>query len=262
MKRLARRVLIPAALLGGCLVGPGAAAEPLVDISAELDRLMVEHGFEVRGIEQTEQMQGRAEGDELLPRLRLLLDGFDHVIVQNQTGGIDRVIILGEKVAVVSPPPVSDSGSSGPGGASAGEAPATGAEPKPGEPIVLPTRRQGASHAVTVGLEGAGGQRVEQNMLVDTGADRVVLPASLVAPLGIPPAELRLQQIQTANGMVDGRIGVLSAIWLGEQRVGGVSVAFIEDSKLGGNALLGMSLLARYRITIDDEHNQLTLTKR
>lgn len=259
MKHLARRISIHATLLGGCLVGLVAAAESLVDVSAELDRLMVEHGFEVRGIEQTEQMQGRAEGDELLPRLRLLLDGFDHVIVQNQTGGIDRVIILGEKVAVVSPPPVSDSG---PDGASAGEAPATGAEPTPGEPIVLPTRRQGASHAVTVGLEGAGGQRVDQTMLVDTGADRVVLPASLVAPLGIPPAELRLQQIQTANGMVDGRIGVLNAVWLGEQRVDGVAVAFIEDSKLGGNALLGMSLLGRYRITIDDEHNQLTLIKR
>jgi aspartyl protease family protein len=33
----------------------------------------------------------------------------------------------------------------------------------------------------------------------------------------------------------------------------------VEDTRLGENALLGMSVLGRYRMTIDDEHGLLTL---
>jgi predicted aspartyl protease len=54
----------------------------------------------------------------------------------------------------------------------------------------------------------------------------------------------------------------LDGVWLGESRISGVSVAFIEDSRLGGNALLGMSVLGRFRVTIDDEQNQITLAAR
>jgi len=38
-----------------------------------------------------------------------------------------------------------------------------------------------------------------------------------------------------------------------------VDTAFIEDAQLGGGGLLGMSVLGRFRVTIDDEHNRLTL---
>ncbi|MCK7578290.1 MAG: retroviral-like aspartic protease family protein [Chromatiales bacterium] len=96
-------------------------------------------------------------------------------------------------------------------------------------------------------------------MLVDTGADRVVLPISLISSLGLSPDALQPQQVQTANGAVDARIGRLAAIWVGSKRVEDVEVAFIDDQRLGGTSLLGMSLLGRFRLTIDDEKNQLTL---
>jgi hypothetical protein len=36
-------------------------------------------------------------------------------------------------------------------------------------------------------------------------------------------------------------------------------VAFIEDGKLGGSGLLGMSVLGRYKMTMDDAENRITL---
>jgi clan AA aspartic protease (TIGR02281 family) len=256
MKNLVRRILIGLSWIG-CVLLPAAAAAPLVDVEEELERLMAQHGFEVRGIEQTVDMEGRAEGTELVPRLRVLLDGFDHVILQDEDGGVDRIIILGEKVAVVAPPLIVDGGS----GLAPDGTPDEGTG-QTGDAIVLATQRQGTSHAVNLTLEGPNGQRVQRVLLIDTGSDHVVLPASLIGPLGISPSDLRMQTVQTANGTVDARLGTLSGVWLGEHRVEGVSAAFIDDTRLGGNALLGMSLLGRFRVTIDDEQNQLTLAAR
>lgn len=254
MPRPARPILMIASLLGLGLAG-GVLAASMVNVAEELRQLMNQHGFEVRGIEQTEEGLGRRVEDEgLVPRLRQLLDGFDHVIVQNETGGVDRIIIIGEKVALVTPPPMIQEG--GPG-----LTPASDDTPSD-EPIVVPTQRQGTSHAVTLTLEGANGQRIERVLLIDTGSDHVVLPASLMMPLGIDPNDLRSQTVQTANGTVEARLGNLTAVWFGENRVVGISAAFIEDDLLGGNALLGMSVLGRFRVTIDDEKNQLTLAAR
>ena len=40
-----------------------------------------------------------------------------------------------------------------------------------------------------------------------------------------------------------------------------VAVAFIDDARLNGNLLLGMSFLRRFRVTLDDDNNQLILTR-
>ncbi|HSO80212.1 MAG TPA: peptidase A2A, partial [Chromatiaceae bacterium] len=56
------------------------------------------------------------------------------------------------------------------------------------------------------------------------------------------------------------RMGRLAGVWLGEHKIADVQVSFIDDAKLGGNALLGMSVLGRYRMAIDDEANHLTLS--
>jgi hypothetical protein len=41
-----------------------------------------------------------------------------------------------------------------------------------------------------------------------------------------------------------------------------VAVAFLDDDKLGNAGLLGMSVLGRYQLTIDDQENRITLTGR
>lgn len=227
---------------------PYPAGAERVPVSAELERLAAEHGFSVRGTEHTEGAEGRSDREELLPRLRRLLEDFDHVIVQRGDGGVERVIILGEKSLVAPVPAVP---------ASPGEASAA-AE---GD-IVLTSIRRGTQHAVRASLEGAEGDKVDQVLVVDTGADFVVLPLSLAERVGLETEELPTREMQTANGTVSARMGSLPALWLGETRLEGIEAAFIEDDKLAGNGLLGMSVLGRYRLTIDDEHSQITLSAR
>jgi aspartyl protease family protein len=224
----------------------GAAAAPVI-VNAELERLMLEHGFEVTGIEYTVDAVAHAEGTQLIERLRLLLENFNYVIVQNSAHGVARILILGEKTAVAPPP--------------AAPAP-TAAPPTAAADIVLPTQRQGASHLVTLTLEGANNQHIQQPMLIDTGADQIVLPTSLIARLGLNPATLRERPVQTANGSVNARLGRLPAVLLGTERLTNLAVAFIDDQRLGGQALLGMSVLGRFRMTIDDANNQIILAKK
>lgn len=230
------------------LVGVTAQAEP-VDLATELARLQASHGFEVRGAEHLEAATGRSEGADVFQRLRLLLERYDHIIVQQPGGAVERVIILGRTLpgtprTVVSVDPAAESD------------PADGSGP-----IELTTIRSGNQHSVEVSLEGPGGQRVERLLLVDTGADSVVLPASMIAALGLDQAALGEREVQTANGKASARVGRLAAVWLGERQVSDVEVAFLDDDKLAGAGLLGMSVLGRYQMTIDDATNRLTLTR-
>lgn len=249
LRQVPVRCLAPLAL--GLSMGVAAAEQ--VDVAQELERLMAQYGFQMKpaDLAQTRDKQGRSEDIELLPRLKVLLEGFDHIIVQSPGGGVERILILGTKTPYTPPPPA----------APATPAPeSTDATPaNPASEIVLDTRRVGTSHTVSLTLEGESGRRVQRSLLVDTGADYVVLPNSLIPLLGLSPNKLRTQQVQTANGNVDASLGTLPAVWLKEQRVTGVAVAFIDDRRLGGNALLGMSLLSRFKLTIDDEQNRLRL---
>lgn len=234
-----------ALVLAFCLLplSHSAGAER-VSVSAELERLAAAHGFSVRGREHTADAIGRADSPELFPRLRRLLEEFDHVIVQGAAGGVERVIILGEKTQAV---PVQT---------------AVGGQAAPGGELVLESIRRGTQHAVQASIEDARGGRVPQVLVVDTGADYVVLPLSVAGQAGLDPDTLGTREMQTANGTVSARMGRLPALWLGETRLEGVEAAFIEDDRIAGTALLGMSVLARYRVTIDDEHNQITLSAR
>ncbi len=265
MKRIVACVLI--GFLAILYRGP-AVASAKVDVANELERLAATHGFEIKPehLEKTRNHQGRAELEDLMPRLRELLASFDHIIVQKPGGGIEKVLILGETVQYNPPPtaPASGGGTKQPDGEEKGDKgkPADGSDADGDGDIVLSTQRKGTQHMVQVALEGAEGNKVDHQFLVDTGADHLVLPASMLDILKIPDASLKPTRAQTANGKVDARLGLLNAVWLGEHRIVGVIASFIEDDKLGGNALLGMSVLSRYKMTIDDEKNTLTLSKK
>jgi predicted aspartyl protease len=84
----------------------------------------------------------------------------------------------------------------------------------------------------------------------------------LLPSLGIDAQDLRDQEVQTANGRVTAKIGRLPGLWLDRERLADVEAAFIDDGKLGGHALLGMNVLGRYRMTIDDERSELRLFDR
>lgn len=245
------------ALVAMLLLGlVGSARGEHADVAEELERLMAAHGFTMRDadIEATRDFEGRVGGSDLLARLRTLLEDFDHIIIQKPEGGVERVIILGEKAAYA--PPQTTLADDAPGDGEAAQEGDAGGE------IVLETQRQGNSHAVILSIEGQRGKRVQRVLLLDTGADYVVLPASLIAQLGIAPNKLSTQLVQTANGKVEAQLGKLEAIWLGKRRVEGVDAAFIEDQRLGGKGLLGMSVLGRFKVTIDDDNNRVVLAEK
>jgi clan AA aspartic protease (TIGR02281 family) len=253
-----RMLILGCAAIGGlCGFSTGAIAAQ-VEVAPELERLAAEHGFEVTGAEHLQDAVGRAEGDEPFARLRLLLERFDHIILQAPDGNVARVIVLGEATpGAVIPKTVID------GGAAAGTEDGDGdAESEEPTDVELATVRNGSQHSVAVALEGPNGERVERLMLIDTGADTVVLPKSLIAELGIDERRLGSRQVQTANGRAQARSGRLTGSWLGEQRLGNIEVAFLDDENLGTSGLLGMNVLGRYQMTIDDESNTLRLTRR
>jgi len=234
-------------LLAPMLVMAAAAAED-VDIATELDRLKATYGFTVTGEEHLEDASGRAEGGDVYRRLRVLLRRFDHIIVQDPAGRIERVLIVGPTNPAAAPSTVVEVDEP--------------AEEDGAQQIELPTTRDGNQHSVEVTLEGAEGRRLKRMLLIDTGADAVVLPVSMIAALGIAEERLSPRDVQTANGTTEALMGKLPAVWLDGQRVGEVEVAFLEDDKLSADGLLGMSVLGRYQMTIDDEHDRLTLTRR
>jgi aspartyl protease family protein len=221
---------------------PDLAAEQ-VEVSYELERLAEEYGFAVLGLEKTEESFGRAEGEELYLRLRRLLENFDHVIVQSPTGAVDRVIVLGVKVPFVPSPP-------------------TSVPDDEDTDIRMETQRHGSQHLVRVSLDGKGATKIQRELQVDTGSDYLVLPVSLIEALGVDKESLKAKEMQTANGKVQAQVGTLPSLWLGNHRIRNVETAFLDDEKLAGNGLLGMSVLGRYKLTIDEEGNSITLGRK
>lgn len=232
-------------LVAGLCSASAAWAQP-VALGEELQRLRNQYNFDVKGEEHLEEATGRSEGEDLLARLRLLLERFDHVIVQDSSGGVERIIILGRTTSAPAPPMVVVTPPGGP--------PAAGG----GTTIELKATPAGAGQMVEVSLEGPGDKRVTLSLLADTGAEMVVLPRSLIPQLGLKEADLAEAQVHTANGTASARTGRLAGVWLGTTKVADVGVAFLDDDKLGVSGLLGRSVLGRYEVTFAERHIKLT----
>lgn len=139
------------------------------------------------------------------------------------------------------------------------------ARTRPGE-ITVSTQRIGYQHRVGGVVVGPGGSPVPVDFVIDTGASTVVLPTSMIDRLGIDRGQLRESRAQTARGMVGILTGRLDTVEIGGPRnpviAWDVEVAFVEDRYLGGTALLGMSFLGRYTVTIDDTNATMILVER
>ena len=102
------------------------------------------------------------------------------------------------------------------------------------------------------------------NFLIDTGASIVLLPESLAEQLGYDLEEMHGLNVETANGQVVFKGGSLGGVEIsggGKRDIArNVRVAFGPDSAVG-TALLGMSVLGRYRMTMDDDLNEIILER-
>ncbi len=121
------------------------------------------------------------------------------------------------------------------------------------------TTRRGAHHLVETVLVGPNGTGQTFSLILDTGASTIVLPSSMIEELGFKSNELKSGMANTANGQVPIRLGKLQQAQIGHAKAREVAVGFIADDKIGNKYLLGMSFLNRFRVTIDDDTNRLTL---
>lgn len=164
-------------------------------------------------------------------QLSALLQGYNYILAENRPGKIERVVITGAAHSGGRTPPSS----------------------------TIQTLRIGAHHQVEAVLVGPNGVPQTVSVLVDTGASTVVLPTSMIPSLGFDADRLGTGISQTASGQVHTKIGELAAVTVGPASAEKVQVSFIADKRLNGAMLLGMSFLNRFRVTIDDERNEIVL---
>jgi aspartyl protease family protein len=221
-------------VLGLC--GRMAFAEPN-DLRSRLERLAAESNFAIGGLEWIGPEAARDQRGSVPDRLSSLLRDYNYVLIHDGRGGIERVLITSPKTSE-----------------------AKGSEAKgPLDSATVSTVRVGNHHLVEAAITGANGTVRTVRLIVDTGASSLVLPASMILELGFAQEDLQPGMSRTINGSVPIVVGMLRSVRVGAASADNVRVSFVADEKLHGAMLLGMSFLQRFRMTIDDERNELVL---
>ena len=208
---------------------PARAGDAPRDLRAQIEALANAHGFAVVGQELLQATPAEAQsGDDPVRAVRAILGDYNYLLVHRRDGGIRQLRIIGAKLPI---------------------------QPR----YTVKTTRRGAHHLVEAVLVGPNGTRQTISLILDTGASTIVLPSSMIEELGFLPNELKSGMASTANGSVAIRLGKLQEVQIGHAKASDVAVGFIADDKIGQKYLLGMSFLDRFRMTIDDDANRLTL---
>jgi aspartyl protease family protein len=202
------------------------------DLYGQIETLQDRMRIQVVGLDNIgDEPKVRARGS-LEQQLEKALSSYNHVITRDGKGKVEKVVIINKKQKT-------DSGR-----------------------IVLPARFEGGHFVVSLAVSGRGDYWESLDMIVDTGADLMVLPASMIAKLGIDEAALQPRTMQTANGNVDAKVGKLRGVRIEGEHLENVDAAFVDDELLNHKSLLGMSALGRYKLEIDNESRLVTLIRK
>jgi len=226
------RLILISSLVLIALSAQAQDAEDTDDLFQQIQSLQSRMNIQITGLERIQNEEKVMTSGSLEQQIEQVLASFNHIISRNAKGNIERIVIINKK------------------------------QKSEGNHIVLPTSLQGNHFMVSVAISGNGGIWQTLNMIIDTGADLVVLPESMIAQLGLADSAFTRRTMQTANGMTEAKIGMLQELKIAGETVENVEVAFIPDSLLGKNSLLGMSVLGRYQINIDDKTQLFTLIKK
>ncbi len=222
--------------LSVCLCGAAVSAEngqEVVDLYTQIDRLAKENHFVVKGIAKLSGAQAATNSKgNVRHRLEQLLVGYNHIIIQNKRSGIERLIILDKKSS------------------------------QHVARIIAPVVKRQGHYFVQTSIMGDDNAWIDLELLIDTGADVLVLPLSMLDKLGLAKQNMRKTRLQTINGKVSAFAGQLQAVAIADEVVENVAVAFVKDNLIGKHSLLGMSFLDHYRFTIDDQLQQIVLIKK
>lgn len=221
-----------AALLLMTLTTQAQSSEAAEDLFSQILSLQSQMKIKITGMERIQNEEPVVTRGNPEQQIEQLLASFNHIVTRDAQGQIERIVIVNKKQKTET------------------------------ERIVLPTTHQGNHFMVSVALSGDGSIWETVEMIIDTGADLVVLPESMIAQLGLTNSRFTHQKMQTANGTTDAKIGKLQTVKIAGETVENVEVAFIADKLLGKNKLLGMSVLGRYQLNIDDTSQVITLFKK
>ena len=207
-------------------------AEDADDLFQQIQSLQSRMNIQITGLERIQNEKKVMTTGSLEQQVEQALASYNHIISRSAKGQIERIVIINKK------------------------------QKTEAERIVLPTSLQGNHFMVSVAISGNGSSWQTLDMIIDTGADLVVLPESMINQLGLEDSAFIRKKMQTANGMTEAKIGKLQELRIAGETVENVEAAFIPDALLGKNCLLGMSVLGRYQINIDDKTQLITLFKK
>jgi aspartyl protease family protein len=231
----ARRIIgltarVSALLLLATVPFAPATSAPLT-VKEKLSEIARVNAFAISGLDRVGDEKVQVESDASVEQLSELLSRYNFAIITQPTGKIQHLVISGRK--------------------GDGKVPVLFNHIK--------TSRVGFHHQVEAKLIGPNGTALTIPLLVDTGSSTIVLPLSLAADLGFKANELVPGVTQTANGNAPVQAGTLQSVTLGTITRKGVAVSFVDDERLGTAKLLGMSFLGHFKLTIDDERQELIL---
>ncbi len=208
------------------------------DLRDQLQQLSTAAKFRVHGLERVtgEPMRAVAHSKPAIEVLKVVLDGFDYVVVNDPRGAIAEVRILGRSNPAV-----------------------TSGRPRH---TTVQTTKNGNHQELVAVLIGPNGMMIKSNLVLDTGATTVVLPISVMDDLGFEASTVRAGWADTAGGRVRIWSGVLGSLAVGTAKASDVAVSFIDDNQLGDRGLLGMSFLSRFKVIVDDAKNEVVFVAR
>lgn len=225
-------ILATGLIMQNFFVADLALAERSQSLTGQVKSLAEQHHFKVKGLSKLEEQNGLPVTGELEEQLDQLLIEYNHILIRGDNSKLEKLIIIDKKL---------DRDHAG---------------------LQVPIFVKNGQFLVNVSIKGNDNQWLDHEMVIDTGANLVVLPESSIDLLNMSVDDMETSQLQTVNGKVVAYMSQLPGIAVGDETAEQVPVAFVKDDLMGTSGLLGMSFLGLFRFSIDDELDTLTLKKK
>ncbi len=161
---------------------PAQGTEDTGDLFQQIQSLQNRMNIQITGLERIQNEEKVMTRGSLEQQIEQVLASFNHIISRNNKGQIERILIINKK------------------------------QKTEADRIVLPTSLQGNHFMVSVAISGNGSLWQTKDMIIDTGADLVVLPDSMIVQLGLTDSAFTKKTMQTANGITEAKIGLLQEL--------------------------------------------------